>query len=65
MKETSLIDFVIVPSSRMSHVLDTRVESGAELSTDHYLVVSQITLDEPGKPKQLLLLELSTLFKFL
>ncbi|XP_056432313.1 uncharacterized protein LOC130370766 [Gadus chalcogrammus] len=49
-KETSLIDFVIVPSSRMLHVLDTRVERGAVLETDHYLVVSQITLDEPAVP---------------
>ena len=57
-KHTSLIDFVIVPSSLRSHVLDTWVVKRTTLSTDHHLVLSQITewgtLDKPGKPKQLL-----------
>jgi hypothetical protein len=39
------------------HVLDTRVKRGAELSTDHHLVVSWIREwgkfpDRPGKPKR-------------
>uniref|UniRef100_A0A8C5CGF6 Reverse transcriptase domain-containing protein n=1 Tax=Gadus morhua TaxID=8049 RepID=A0A8C5CGF6_GADMO len=38
----SMIDFVIVSSDLRPHVLDTRVKRGAELSTDHHLVVSWI-----------------------
>ena len=42
----------------MSSVLDTRVKRGAELSTDHHLVVSRIhwqgrKLDRPGRPKRI------------
>ncbi|KAI3354352.1 hypothetical protein L3Q82_018879 [Scortum barcoo] len=42
----------------MSYVLDTRVKRGAELSTDHHLVVSWIRwqrrkLDRPGRPKRI------------
>ncbi|KAJ7995737.1 hypothetical protein DPEC_G00247700 [Dallia pectoralis] len=53
----SMIDFVIVSDDLRTHVLDTRVKRGAELSTDHHLVVSWIrgwgkTLDRPGKPKR-------------
>uniref|UniRef100_A0A8C5FFM2 Endonuclease/exonuclease/phosphatase domain-containing protein n=1 Tax=Gadus morhua TaxID=8049 RepID=A0A8C5FFM2_GADMO len=52
----SMIDFVIVSSDLRPHVLDTRVKRGAELSSDHHLVVSWIRewgkfLDRPGKPK--------------
>uniref|UniRef100_A0A8D3BKF5 Endonuclease/exonuclease/phosphatase domain-containing protein n=1 Tax=Scophthalmus maximus TaxID=52904 RepID=A0A8D3BKF5_SCOMX len=55
--QRSMIDFVIVSSDLRPHVLDTRVKRGAELSTDHHLVVSWIrgwgkTLDRPGKPKR-------------
>jgi endonuclease/exonuclease/phosphatase family metal-dependent hydrolase len=35
----SMIDFMIVSSDLRTHVLDTRVKRGAELSTDHNLVV--------------------------
>ncbi|KAK3538632.1 hypothetical protein QTP86_009150 [Hemibagrus guttatus] len=35
----SMIDLVIVSSDLRPHVLDTRVKRGAELSTDHHLVV--------------------------
>lgn len=54
-----MIDFVIVSSDLRPHVLDTRVKRGAELSTDHHLVVSWVkvwgkTLDRPGKPKRVL-----------
>ena len=49
-----MIDFVIVSSDLSPHVLENR---GAELSTDHHLVVSWIRewgkiLDRPGKPKR-------------
>ncbi|KAI3353576.1 hypothetical protein L3Q82_020098 [Scortum barcoo] len=52
----SMIDFVVVSSDLRSYVLDTRVKRGAELSTDHHLVVSWIRwrrrkLDRPGRPK--------------
>ncbi|KAI3361735.1 hypothetical protein L3Q82_002087 [Scortum barcoo] len=52
-----MIDFVVVVSSDLRpYVLDTRVKRGAELSTDHHLVVSWIRwqrrkLDRPGRPK--------------
>ncbi|KAK0156273.1 Craniofacial development protein 2 [Merluccius polli] len=53
----SMIDFVIVSADLRPYVLDTRVKRGAELSTDHHLVVSWIrewgkSLDRPGKPKR-------------
>ncbi|KAI3366524.1 hypothetical protein L3Q82_000655 [Scortum barcoo] len=38
----SMIDFVVVSSDLRPYVLDTRVKRGAELSTDHHLVVSWI-----------------------
>jgi len=52
-----MIDFVIVSSD-----LDTRVKRGAELSTDHHLVVSWIRwrgsrLERPGKPKRVVLVK--------
>ncbi|KAK5902677.1 hypothetical protein CesoFtcFv8_007911 [Champsocephalus esox] len=53
----SMIDFVIVSSDLRPYVLDTRVKRGAELSTDHHLVVNWVEwqgkpLDRPGKPKR-------------
>ena len=52
-----MIVFVIVVSDLRPYVLDTRVKRGAELSTDHHLVVSWVRwkgklLDRPGKPKR-------------
>ncbi|TWW52971.1 hypothetical protein D4764_0013940, partial [Takifugu flavidus] len=52
----SMIDFVVVSSDLRPHVLDTRVKRGAELSTDHHLVVSWLRWwgrmpDRPGRPK--------------
>ncbi len=38
----SMIDFVVVSPDLRPYVLDTRVKRGAELSTDHHLVVSWI-----------------------
>merc|ERR1712035_64070 len=53
----SMIDFVVVSSDLRPYVLDTRVKRGAELSTDHHLVVSWICwrrrkLDRLGRPKR-------------
>ncbi|KAI3356522.1 hypothetical protein L3Q82_017729 [Scortum barcoo] len=55
----SMIDFVVVSSDLRPYVLDTRVKRGAELSTDHHLVVSWLRwqrrkLDRPGRPKRVL-----------
>ncbi|TWW71602.1 hypothetical protein D4764_16G0000990, partial [Takifugu flavidus] len=54
----SMIDFVVVSSDLRPHVLDTRVKRGAELSTDHHLVVSWLRWwgrmpDRPGRPKRI------------
>ncbi|KAK3542019.1 hypothetical protein QTP86_010364 [Hemibagrus guttatus] len=54
----SMIDLVVVSSDLWPHVLDTRVKRGAELSTDHHLVVSWIRLrrrvpDRLGRPKHI------------
>ena len=53
----SMIDFIVVSSDLRPYVLDTRVKRGAELSTDHYLVVSWFRWRgrmpvRPGKPKR-------------
>ena len=55
--QRSMIDFVVVSSELRPYILDSRVKRGAELSTDHHLVVSWISWwgrlpDRPGKPKQ-------------
>ena len=42
MDQKLLIDFCIVSSDLFSDVLDVRVERGAELSTDHHLVVCSV-----------------------
>ncbi|KAI3357120.1 hypothetical protein L3Q82_015585, partial [Scortum barcoo] len=42
----SMIDFVVVSSDLRPYVLDTRVKRGAELSTDHHLVVELDPLAE-------------------
>ena len=54
----SMIDFVVMSSDLRPYVLDTRVKRGAELSTNHHLVVSRIhwqgrKLDRPGRPKRI------------
>ncbi|KAK3574271.1 hypothetical protein QTP86_004382 [Hemibagrus guttatus] len=53
-----MIDLVVVSSDLRPHVLDTRVKRGAEMSTDHHLVVSWIRLrrrmpDRLGRPKHI------------
>ena len=53
----SMIDFIVVSSGLRPCVLDTRVKRGAELSTDHHLVVSWIRWrrrkpDRLGRPKR-------------
>uniref|UniRef100_A0A8C6M4J2 Endonuclease/exonuclease/phosphatase domain-containing protein n=1 Tax=Nothobranchius furzeri TaxID=105023 RepID=A0A8C6M4J2_NOTFU len=55
---SSMIDSVVVSSDLRLHVLDTRVKRGAELSTDHYLVVSWLRWwgripVRPGRPKRI------------
>ena len=47
MDRKSLIDFCIVLSDLFSDVLDVRVKRGAELSTDHHLVVCSLRLLKP------------------
>ncbi|KAK3543028.1 hypothetical protein QTP70_008717 [Hemibagrus guttatus] len=51
-----MIDLVVMSSDLQLHVLDTREKRGAELSTNHHLVVSWIRLrrrmpDRLGRPK--------------
>lgn len=41
-KTSSMLDFVVMSSDLLSCVLDTWVERGVELSTDHHLEVSWI-----------------------
>ena len=53
-----MINFEVMSSDLRLYVLDTRVKRGAELSTDHHLVVSRIRwqgrkLDRPGRPKRI------------
>ena len=45
--QKSLIDFCIVSADLFSDVLDVRVKRGAELSTDHHLVVCSLRLSKP------------------
>ena len=47
MNQKSTIDFCIVSSDLFSDVLDVRVKRGAELSTDHHLVVCSLQLSKP------------------
>ena len=55
----TMINFVVVSPDLQPNVLDTRVKRGAELSSDHHLVVSWIRwqgrkLDRLGRPKHIL-----------
>ena len=52
MDQKSLIDFCIVSSDLFSDVLDVRVKRGAELSTDHHLVVCSLRLSKPWPNKR-------------
>ena len=52
MDQKSLIDFCIVSSDLFSDVLDVRVKRGAELSTDHHLVVCSLRLSKPRPNKR-------------
>ena len=47
MGQKSLIDFCIVSTDLFSNVLDVRVKRGAELSTDHHLVVCSLRFLKP------------------
>ena len=55
---SSIIDLIVVSSDLRPHVLDTRAKRGAELSTDHHLVVSWLRWwgrmpVRPGRPKRI------------
>ena len=52
MDQKSLIDFCVVSSDLFSDVLDVRVKRGAELSTDHHLVVCSLRLSKPWPNKR-------------
>ena len=52
MDQKSLIHFCIVSSDLFSDVLDVRVKRGAELSTDHHLVVCSLRLSKPWPNKR-------------
>ena len=52
MDQKSLIDFCIVSSDLFSDVLNVRVKRGAELSTDHHLVVCSLRLSKPWPNKR-------------
>ena len=63
----SMIDFVIVSSYLRPCVLDTQVKRGAELSTDHHLVVSWVwwqgkSLDRPPTVRGSLLRAIQSLY---
>lgn len=56
--QKSLINFVVASLNLWLYVRDTRVKSGAQLLTEHHLVVSWIRWwgrlpEKPGKPKQI------------
>ena len=55
---SSMIDFEVVSSDLQPYVPDTQVKRGAELSTDHHLVVSWLCWwgrmpIRPGRPKRI------------
>ena len=50
--QRSLIDFCIVSADLFSSVVDVRVKRGAELSTDHHLVVYTLRNLSPTKPRK-------------
>ena len=52
MDQKSLIDLCIVSSDLFSDVLDVQVKRGAELSTDHHLVVCSLRLSKPWPYKK-------------
>ena len=52
MDQKYLIDFCIVSSDLFSDVLDVRVKRGAQLSTDHHLVVCSLRLSKPWPNKR-------------
>ena len=53
MAQKFLIDFCIVSSDLFSKVLDVRVKRGAELSTDHHLVVCSLRFSKPWLNRKL------------
>jgi len=47
MEQTLMIDFCIVLADLFSDVLNVRVRLGAELSTDHYMIVCSLRISKP------------------
>lgn len=50
-QEKSIIDYIIVSNKLMRNVLDTRVKRGAEIFSDHRLLVSKLRFRPPTKFK--------------
>ena len=50
--QKSLIDFCRVSSDLFSEVLDVQVKRGAELSTDHHLVVCSLRISKPWQMRR-------------
>ena len=53
MAQKSLIDFCIVSSDLFLELLDVQVKRGAELSTDHHLVVCSPRISKPWPNRKL------------
>ena len=51
--QRSLIDFAVVSADLRSQVMDVRVRRGAELSTDHHLVVFRLRTQNIAKTPKL------------
>ena len=47
LEQKSLIDFCMISADLFSDVLDVRVKQGAELATDHHLVVRSLRFSKP------------------
>ena len=52
MADGSFSEFCIVLSDLFSEVLDVRVKRGAELSTDHHLVVCSLRFSKPWQNRK-------------
>lgn len=44
----SVVNFIIVSTDLQTYVHDTRVKKGAELLTDHHLMVGRVQRDDFG-----------------
>ena len=62
--QKSLIDFCIVSAGLFSSVLDVRVKRGAELSTDHHLVICSLRLLKPWSNRKSLSFDVTYMIKW-